>query len=145
MMHVDKLRLVGVAAYIVGDIIYVLSSTSFYAPIFERIRRGKPMPDRKWALVAAWTVMALGWYYLAAPMAVKWAPQIGCPYRAGILAGVLYGLAVYGTYNFTMAITIPEWSPSVIARDLGWGIFWASLTLAFYTAKATGMPLSTKW
>lgn len=138
----DTLRLTWVALYIIVDIAYVFLSYPFYKRAFDKIRGSNSKPaNRIWAVVASWVVLGLGWYYFAAPTAVKWAPKIGCPYRSGAIVGILYGLVVYGTWNFIMAAFFIEWTPAIMLRDLAWGILWAATTLAFYTAKATGMPL----
>ena len=76
--------------------------------------------------------MGLGWFFLAAPTAERWAKTMH-PAIAGLLAGLLYGILVIGTFNFTLNAMFDKWAGKIMIRDLMWGIGWGTLVTVIYS------------
>jgi uncharacterized membrane protein len=75
--------------------------------------------------------MALGWYFLAANQADTWSKHMPA-YQAGAFAGLVYGLAVYGTFNFTLHVMFNNYDVNIVLRDLSWGVIWATISTMLY-------------
>ena len=43
--------------------------------------------------------------------------------QSNILNGALFGLMVYGIYNFTAGAVLSDWSGKVMIYDIIWGMF----------------------
>lgn len=129
-----QLRLIFVATYIVGDLFYVSTSKSVYDAAVTKIQ-GSPMPSspsRYIAAAAAWSCMALGWYFLTARVTELWASKGMNPVLAGFLAGLINGLAVIGTFNLTLYAMMDKWAGAIMIRDMIWGIGWVTLLTTVY-------------
>jgi uncharacterized membrane protein len=126
-------RLIFAAAYIVVDIAYVFASTAAYSDATKRISGEGFVTGRQWAPLLAWTSMAIGWYFLAAPLALKWTRSFKSPWIGGALVGLVLGITVYGTFNFTLAAMFREWSGDILLRDMAWGTSWAIISLTAYS------------
>jgi uncharacterized membrane protein len=130
----DKYRLIFVATYLVIDLIYVTISRNTYNSVVKNIQ-GAYMPPitgtRIGAVFAAYTCMALGWYFLAANQADAWAKRMPA-YQAGALAGLIYGLAVIGTFDFTLHVMLDNYDVNIVMRDLAWGVSWAVISTTLY-------------
>jgi uncharacterized membrane protein len=113
--------------YIVIDICYVTLSLGAYKGAIGSF----PSPSRLWSAVLAWICMFVGWYFLVAPTAIALMPKYGL--LAGAFAGFIYGLAVYGTFNFTNAAMLQKWYGSIMIRDLIWGVGWVTLLTFMFT------------
>ena len=123
-------KLIFVIVYLIVDIIYVTLSKTYYMDIFAKIQHGDSVSFstdklRIIGIFGAYTAMALGWYYLAAGLADTWISEkrFSSPYIAGLLAGAIYGFAIYGTYEFTNLATISGWDYKILIIDIIWGIF----------------------
>jgi uncharacterized membrane protein len=126
----DSLALACVAIYIVVDIVYVVASAPFYGAVTKKIS-GKPLPSgRAAAAIIAYVSMAMGWFFFV-PAAVR-AWTFGRPWMRGAAAGAVYGLLVYGMFNGTMAAMFDAYDATVVARDMTWGIGWATALSAAY-------------
>jgi uncharacterized membrane protein len=81
--------------------------------------------------------MAGTWYILAAGTALRWAEtKTFAPWLAGALAGAVYGIAVYGVFNFTNNVMFKEYGWGIVLRDFAWGVTWACvLTTLFMVFK----------
>lgn len=135
-MHL-LIRLIATALYIIGDIAYVMVSSPVYTQAAMKVsgfaNTGSITRTRiVVSAVAAWTCMALGWYFFAAPVALSWVPKVKSSLLAGILAGFLWGLVIIGTFNFTIAAMFQNWSANIMIRDIAWGILWSIITLTTY-------------
>jgi uncharacterized membrane protein len=78
---------------------------------------GHLMADRPDLVVAAlfYAVYALGVVIFAV------APHEAAAYRRTLLAGVLFGLFAYATYDLTNLATLRDWPVGVALLDIGWG------------------------
>ena len=137
-------KLIFVIVYLVIDIIYITLSKSYYMDIFSKIQHGDSVSFsedklRIIGIFGAYIAMALGWYYLAAGLANTWIAEkrFSSPYIAGLLAGAIYGFALYGTYNFTNYVTLKNYETGVLTRDLVWGTTWGALSVMLYTIYIT--------
>jgi hypothetical protein len=129
-MHMNALLVVFI--YVFGDVLYHYFSQGYFSPIVSKIRGpSKASPDRAWALVLGWLFLGMGWYLFAAPLAQKLNADMNKLY-AGCLAGLVYGLTVYGIVNMLLTVMFSEWTPYVAFRDMAWGIGWACITLTLY-------------
>ncbi len=69
-----------------------------------------------WAAAApVYVLLALGQYLFVMP---KVAPGA---YGDALLWGALFGLIVYGVYDFTNWSTLRDYSPMLVLVDVGWG------------------------
>ena len=125
-----KLRLVFTFIYILVDIVYVGISKKVYDNAAKMIQ-GTPMSARIPAALAAYACMGLGWYVFAAQTAERWSSDIH-PILAAAFAGLIYGLLVIGTFNFTLNAMFDKWSNGIMTRDLTWGIGWGTLVTVLY-------------
>jgi len=128
-------RLLFAVIYIVTDLIYVYLSKGVYDLAVTNIQ-GTPMPmggSRIIAAVAAWTCMALGWYFLTTAAVEKFIKNGMARWKAGALAGFINGLAVIGTFNLTSHAMYTNYGSTIIIRDMMWGIGWVTLLTILYT------------
>ena len=128
------LRLLLVIIYILVDIIYVYFSKNVYDAVVISIQ-GSSMPisiSRVISAVSAWTCMALGWYFLTTSLVDKWLSLGLNPYKVGLMAGLINGLLVIGTFNFTNYAMFTNYTISLMIRDMLWGIGWVTLITIIY-------------
>lgn len=121
-----KLRYIFAAVYILVDILYVGFSRDVYNVATKQIQ-GTGMANRLWAALAAYTCMVLGWFFLAAPAAERATSLI-----SAIGVGIVYGLLVIGTFNFTLHAMLTNWAGYIMIRDLMWGITWSTVVTVMY-------------
>ena len=130
-----NIRLLFAFIYIIVDLIYVYVSKSVYDNAVIKIQ-GSPMPNgpsRIIAAIAAWTCMAIGWYFLTASY-VNTLIQSGIsPIKAGLFAGFINGLAVIGTFNLTAHAMFKNYDVKIMIRDMIWGIGWVTLMTMLYS------------
>jgi len=125
-------KTLGLAIYLAVDIGYVVLSKGFYGPIMMDLNAGKPHDVPLLYAACAYACMAIGWLSFAvlkAESLQKAGWGIG---SSAIIAGLLYGLTVYGVFNFTLAVMTSTWSHKAVARDLLWGITWSIGSLWVY-------------
>ena len=124
-----------VTVYIAVDILYITLARPAYDRAVKNIS-GEPIPvGRSGAVVAAalsYACMALGWLLLVVPT-VKYMIASGtAKWMAGLVAGVVYGLALYGVFNGSLYAMFRGWSTSIVTQDMLWGVSWSTLvTVAF--------------
>jgi uncharacterized membrane protein len=120
---------IAVMYYLFVDVLYVLNSQVYYGNYVKKIQ-GKAMhvgPKKLWAAIASYMVLAVGWVILVAPMLEKqkhW-------YMAAFY-GMIYGLSVYGVFNFTNHVMFMDYSISLVIRDTCWGVSWLTLFSVIY-------------
>lgn len=130
-------RLIFATIYIAVDIAYVFVSSAAYGDATKRISGEGFVTGRTWAPLLAWASMAIGWYFMAAPLALKWKDHFKSPWLGGVFAGLVLGIAVYGTFNFTLAAMFRDWSGNILLRDMLWGTSWGVLSLTAYAVAAS--------
>lgn len=125
-----------VVGYLAMDAIYVALSRGFYLGQVIGISGSPPKNVTKVALcvIGAYTLMALGWSKIVVPAVQKGRVL------AAAQTGALYGLVMYGVFNFTTGAMFDGWRFPVILRDTAWG----TASIAAYTAvyAATSNSLS---
>ena len=107
---------------------YVAMSQSVYSNAVVAIQgHGMPAAKRLPVVLAAYVCMAVGWFVFVAP-SVEGARSLG---RAAAI-GLAYGVAIIGTFNFTLSAMLDKWSGAIMYRDLAWGISWATTSAVIY-------------
>jgi uncharacterized membrane protein len=130
-----NIRLLFAFIYIIVDLIYVFTSKSVYDNVVINIQ-GSPIPtgvSRIFSALAAWTCMAIGWYYLTTSYVQTLIMTGLSPFRAGAFAGFINGLVVIGTFNFTVRAMFTNYSAKIMIRDLCWGVGWVTLLTIIYS------------
>jgi len=64
--------------------------------------------------LCAWIVLALGLQYFVIDKAIN--------KKDAFYKGLLYGLFVYGVYDFTNMATIKNWTIEFLVQDIIWGM-----------------------
>ena len=125
-------RLPFLLAYIVIDICYILLSKKTYEDVAKKIQGSGFPSDRMGAAVAAYVLLAVGWWFIAAPSVTLWIQKGYSAPVAGLIAGAIYGAVVYGTYNFTVRAQFLEYDLGTLFRDLSWGTVSIAVITALY-------------
>lgn len=58
-------------------------------------------------------------------------PKLDTQYITALGYGALFGLVLYGTYDFTNYAVLANWSLKITVIDLFWGAFLCSMTTVF--------------
>lgn len=116
-----------IIGYLAMDSAYVFASRGTYMRSVAAVAGSVPKDVLKVAICAigAYALMALGWSMIVVP-AIEKRDRI----VSGAKMGALYGLVLYGIFNFTTGAMFDAWSWPIIARDTLWG----TSSLAAYTA-----------
>lgn len=126
-------RLISVILYLIGDMIYVMNSATFYQEIMASAGQSMPpISERFFYALAAYLAMSAGWYSFVLPISYAWKEAKWCPWRIGLVIGTVYALTVIGTFNFTLAAILPFWIGWVIWRDLLWASIWNTVMIWVY-------------
>jgi uncharacterized membrane protein len=134
MLGTTQLRLLFACIYIVVDVVYIMISSDFYNRAVQSIQ-GEPIasPIPIGAALGAYIAMGLGWYFLAAGTALQWYKNTSLEkWQAGLLAGLLYGFALYGTYNFTNMVMFKNYDYNIVLRDTSWGTIWGGISVMLF-------------
>jgi uncharacterized membrane protein len=127
MLPIPKLYVLFVVAAVllVGDVLWLgWIASPMYQQLRQLLNPGIPvglLPYKIVPAIAAYFVMALSIATLAVPM-VPNTSIITRRLLASILWGGMWGLAVYGTYDFTNMATIEAYPAMTGLTDLMWGI-----------------------
>ena len=128
-------RLFFAIIYIIVDLVYVASSKPVYDAVVKRIQGAPIAPITGlggYAVVLlTYTCMALGWFVLAAGTIDNWPASLPVYFR-GALSGFVFGLACIGTFNLTSHLMFKNYDLAIVARDMTWGIGWATLVTTLY-------------
>ena len=119
------LRLAFVLLYIAIDIAYIYLSLDKYNVATKSIQ-GSGMIGRMLPAALAYVSLAVGWWFLVAPVAEKGT------IKDAALAGFVYGVAVYGVINFTMSAMFVGWTGHIMIRDFVWGCTNATILTCLY-------------
>jgi len=125
-------RLTFLTIYLVIDIAYVIVSKDLYEKTVKKIQGSSFPRGRIMDAVLAYIVLAIGWYYIAAPSVGLWKGSGRPSWQAGAIAGFVYGLVLYGVYNFTLRAQFVNYGWQITLRDLAWGTSWCTLITALY-------------
>jgi uncharacterized membrane protein len=125
------LPIVAVIVYICIDFLYIFLSKDRYQAVVENIQKQKMDIDVTAAIVC-YILMGIGWYFIAVQLASSyydrikqrtpaWTP-LASSALCGLVAGVLYGLVVYGVYNLTTrALFFNRYPLYILFQDIAWG------------------------
>lgn len=121
--------------YIVVDVVYI----SLARPAYDRAVKaisGEPIPTgRKGAVAAAmfaYIAMALGWIFLVVPSVNHLRAHGYSRWSAGLIAGIVYGFALYGVFNGSLYAMFRNWGGRIFTQDMLWGVSWTTIiTLAY--------------
>lgn len=69
---------------------------------------------------AAWLLIPLG--------LVVFVDKVSSNYRQSLIYGVIYGLILYGVYEFTNHAVLVNWTLKLVAIDTIWGVFLCSVS-----------------
>ena len=124
-----------VILYIIVDVMYVSASQGFYNNVVERVQ-GTPIGSirgtRMIAAVLSYFIMALGLLVLVFPLIDKYIEDSRSPILAGAMVGAVYGLVMYGVFNFTLHAMFKGYDLKAVSRDLVWGVSWATVISMLY-------------
>ncbi|UJR38195.1 hypothetical protein I4U23_030868 [Adineta vaga] len=126
------LPIIAVIVYIAIDLVYIFLAKDRYEAVVVNIQKGEKVQFDIVAGVITYVVLAIGWYFIAVSLAFSyfdklkqhrptWTP-LSASALSGLVAGVLYGLVVYGVYNLTTRVLFSERYPlSILLQDIAWG------------------------
>ncbi len=124
-----------VFVYIAVDILYVTIARPFYDRAVKAIS-GEPIPKgRSGAIMAAllaYTAMALGWLFLVVPTVAYMMAAGYAKWKAGLIAGFVYGLALYAVFNGSLYAMFRGWDMRIFTQDMIWGISWTTILTTVY-------------
>ncbi len=89
-------------------------------------RRGDSIEPVYWAAALVYLLIPLGVALFALPRVTPESPLL-----SSIGWGALYGLILYGVYDFTNMATLERWPVRMVWVDLCWGCFLCAATTAF--------------
>jgi uncharacterized membrane protein len=98
-----------------------------YSSLIQNIQ-GVPMVINYTYATLSYLLMVLGLVVFVLP----YATSVG----RSLLYGALFGIVVYGVYNFTIAAVLNNWAGNVILVDLTWGaVVYSTSALVYYASK----------
>lgn len=80
--------------------------------------QNSPMKTKLWTAICAYLLLGIGIYYLVIPHIKK-----ESRYRDSIFYGGIFGLVVYGVYDFTAGSVLDQWDMKLAILDILWGMF----------------------
>ena len=126
-------KLFFLSLYLGVDCYYVMSSHAIYQQaVFSIANHDMPAAERQLSILFAYGSMALGWYFLALPALEYWNDKLYRP-LAGLLTGLIFGLSIIGTFNFTLNLMFEGWQGAILKRDLLWGVSWSTISIFLYS------------
>lgn len=112
--------------YAIIDIIYLNLSKNAYFPVIAKIQN-KQVNVRMLGFILAYVSMIIGWYFLVSKHINN-----NDDYKNTLLLGLMYGIAVYGTFNFTLYAIFDDWNFKILMRDLLWGCICSTILTYTY-------------
>ena len=114
-----KHRLISTATLLILDFLWIgLFMGSRYSTMIKNIQ-GTPMKTNWLYAVIAYTLMVIGLNHFVLPnINVKNVTIKDC-----ITYGFIFGLVLYGVYDFTIGAVLKKWSMSLAIIDVLWGGF----------------------
>lgn len=126
-----QLKWMCVVAYLVVDVIYVVSSRGFYEQRIRAIQAGQKgfatKPDVLPVALLTYVFMGIGWWWL---VAAQIRPDTTVLKTLGIAAA--FALIVHGVFNGTVYAMFDGWDKAAFGRDLLWGFVWIPTITLIY-------------
>ena len=122
-----KNYIIGALVLLILDIAWI---TYFMGPRYQKMVQNiqsVPMKVNVFYAVVAYALMVFGliWFVMNN---VSTEETIGERVRDSIIYGSLFGLMIYGVYNFTAGAVISKWSAKIMVLDIIWGMFVYSIS-----------------
>lgn len=123
-------RLAFAMLYLVVDVVYVMIFQGSYQAVVQRIQSRITRIDgsRYITAIGAYLAMALGWSVLVAEQI----ENSSDPRLAALKYGFVFGIAVYGVFNFTNYVMFQEYTPKIMLQDMLWGTTWSTTLSLLY-------------
>jgi len=114
-----KHRLISTATLLILDFLWIgLYMGSRYSAMIKNIQ-GTPMKTNWLYAVIAYTLMVIGLNHFVLPnINVK-----NVTIKDSLTYGFIFGLVLYGVYDFTIGAVLKKWSMSLAIVDVLWGGF----------------------
>lgn len=114
-----KHRLISTATLLILDFLWIgLYMGSRYSTMIKNIQ-GTPMKTNWLYAVIAYTLMVIGLNHFVLPnINVK-----NVTIKDSLTYGFIFGLVLYGVYDFTIGAVLKKWSMSLAIIDVLWGGF----------------------
>lgn len=103
-----KELIITTVVYLTIDIFYITSNTKYFKKYFKYLQNS-PAKFRQIPAMITYIILALGLYYFIIKE------------RKPILDAFLFGLLIYGVYDFTNYSTITKWTLDFAIKDTLWG------------------------
>ena len=89
-----------------------------YKPLIQSVQ-GSEMKVKTWSAGLAYTLMVIGLLVFVLPKTTNKKTLL----RDSIMYGGLFGLVVYGVYDFTAGAVLKDWDMKLAIVDILWGSF----------------------
>ena len=96
--------------YLFIDVFYIMKNTKYFKKYFKKLQNS-PLKFRRIPAVITYILLVMGLYYFIIKD------------RRPILDAFLFGLLIYGVYDFTNYSTITKWTLEFSIKDMLWGGF----------------------
>ena len=100
--------LVTAIVYLTIDIVYIMTNTLSFKKYFSFIQ-GSPAKFKRMPAVMAYLILTLGLYYFIIKD------------RRPVTDAFLFGVLIYGVYDFTNYATLKKWTLAFSIKDTLWG------------------------
>jgi|TARA_X000000368_G_scaffold396643_1_gene365096 uncharacterized membrane protein len=94
--------------YLTIDIVYIMTNTRSFKKYFSFIQ-GSPATFKRIPVVMAYLILTLGLYYFIIKD------------RRPVTDAFLFGVLIYGVYDFTNYATLKKWTLAFSIKDTLWG------------------------
>lgn len=129
MWHEIKVYMVTVVVFLVLDLTYLgVIMAGFYKSELGSLARrsGEALTPVWWAAMVVYVLIPLGIVLFGLPRvdAERWLPS-------ALAWGFVYGVVLYGVYDFTNYATLDRWPLKLTFADIAWGGVLCSVMTAF--------------
>ncbi len=129
MWHEIKVYILTLIVFLVLDLTYLgVIMTGFYKSELGSLARrsGDALTPLWWAAIVVYVLIPLGIVLFALPRVSgeQWL-------LSALLWGFLFGVVLYGVYDFTNLATLAQWPLRLTFADIAWGGVLCSIMTAF--------------
>lgn len=129
MWHEIKVYILTLIVFLVLDLTYLgVIMTGFYKSELGSLARrsGDALTPLWWAAIVVYVLIPLGIVLFALPRVSgeQWL-------LSSLLWGFLFGVVLYGVYDFTNLATLAQWPLRLTFADIAWGGVLCSIMTAF--------------